>query len=60
MPFKSSKQRRFMFSRHPEIAKRWATEGKAYVDRADHPNRKVHNGMNEHPGIPRFGADSND
>lgn len=23
MPFKSEKQRRFMFSQHPEIAKRW-------------------------------------
>lgn len=23
MPFKSEKQRRFMFARHPEIAKRW-------------------------------------
>ena len=24
MPFKSAKQRRFMFARHPKIAKRWA------------------------------------
>ena len=26
MPFKSYKQRRFMFARHPEIAHRWAHE----------------------------------
>jgi hypothetical protein len=26
MPFRSEKQRRFMFSQHPEIAKRWAKE----------------------------------
>jgi hypothetical protein len=24
MPFKSAKQRRFMFARHPRIAKKWA------------------------------------
>jgi len=24
MPFKSQAQRRFMYSQHPEIAKRWA------------------------------------
>jgi hypothetical protein len=26
MPFKSQKQRAFMYSRHPEIAKRWRKE----------------------------------
>lgn len=26
MPFKSEKQRRFMYSQHPEIAKRWTKE----------------------------------
>jgi len=26
MPFKSDAQRGFMFSQHPEIAKRWAKE----------------------------------
>ena len=26
MPFKSSKQRRFVFAQHPEIAKKWAQE----------------------------------
>ena len=24
MPFRSTKQRRFMYAKHPEIAKRWA------------------------------------
>lgn len=28
MPFKSEKQRRFMWSQHPEIAQRWADEEK--------------------------------
>lgn len=26
MPFKSEAQRRFMWAKHPEIAKRWADE----------------------------------
>lgn len=26
MPFRSEKQRRFMWSQHPEIAKRWSEE----------------------------------
>jgi hypothetical protein len=26
MPFKSEKQRRFMYAKHPEIAKRWEDE----------------------------------
>ncbi len=29
MPFKSSKQQRFMYAKHPEIAKRWTDEAKA-------------------------------
>jgi hypothetical protein len=31
MPYSSEKQRRFMYSQHPEIAQRWADEGKNYV-----------------------------
>jgi hypothetical protein len=27
MPFRSEKQRRFLWATHPEIAKRWAHEG---------------------------------
>jgi hypothetical protein len=26
MPFRSEKQRRFLFAKHPEIAKRWTKE----------------------------------
>ena len=26
MPFKSKKQRRFMYAKHPKIAKRWTKE----------------------------------
>jgi hypothetical protein len=26
MPFRSEKQRRFMYANHPEIAKRWSAE----------------------------------
>lgn len=29
MPFKSQKQMRFMFAKHPKIAKRWVKEAKA-------------------------------
>lgn len=29
MPFKSEKQRRFMFANHPKIAHRWAHEGRS-------------------------------
>lgn len=28
MPFKSARQRRFMFAQHPKIARRWADEAK--------------------------------
>lgn len=29
MPFKSDKQRRFMYAKHPKIAARWTKEAKA-------------------------------
>lgn len=32
MPFASPRQRRFLYARHPEIAAKWAAEGKAGVD----------------------------
>ena len=31
MPFKSERQRKYLFAKHPEIAKRWVAEGKGYV-----------------------------
>ncbi len=32
MPFKSDKQRAFMYSQHPEIAKRWREESGPQTD----------------------------
>ena len=32
-PYVSEKQRKFMYSQHPEIAKRWDKEGKNYIKR---------------------------
>lgn len=29
MPFVSDKQRRFMYAKHPDIAKKWSQEAKA-------------------------------
>lgn len=32
MPYKSEKQRKFMYSQHPGIAKKWDKEGKNYIE----------------------------
>lgn len=32
MPYKSEKQRRFMYSQHPEIAKKWDKEGENHIE----------------------------
>ena len=37
MPFKSKAQKRFMFSQHPEVAKRWARE---YPNQKNLPEKK--------------------
>lgn len=37
MPYDSPKQRKFMYAKHPEIAKRYEKEGKAYVKKSDKP-----------------------
>lgn len=34
MPYKSIRQRKFMYSQYPEIAKRWDKEGKNYIEAA--------------------------
>jgi hypothetical protein len=34
MPFKSDKQRRFMYANHPKIAARWTKEAKAKAKRS--------------------------
>lgn len=31
MPYKSDKQRRYMWSQHPKIAKKWAEKGEGHV-----------------------------
>lgn len=31
MPYKSEAQRKFMWAKHPEIAKKWAAKGHDYV-----------------------------
>jgi hypothetical protein len=33
MPYVSEKQRKFMYSQHPEIAARWDAEGKNYIEK---------------------------
>lgn len=30
-PYVSERQRKFMYAKHPEIAKKWDKEGKGYV-----------------------------
>lgn len=39
MPYKSEKQRRFMWAKHPEIAQRWEKEGKGHVEGKDGKRR---------------------
>lgn len=34
MPFKSEKQRKYLWKFKPSIARRWAEEGKAYVSKS--------------------------
>jgi len=51
MPFQSEAQRRFMFSQHPDIAKRWVAEGKGYVA------TKEKDGFNKYAaGVKHYGA----
>lgn len=40
MPFRSQKQKRFMFANHPKIAKRWVKEAKAQGKPTVQPKRK--------------------
>ncbi len=40
MPYESEKQRRFMYSQKPEIAKRWDEEGKNYIRGERRENKK--------------------
>ena len=40
MPFRSAKQRRFMYARHPALAKRWAKKYGTKVRKAKHRKAK--------------------
>lgn len=40
MPFKSDAQRAFMYSQHPEIAKRWRKESGPQKDLPEHKTAK--------------------
>jgi hypothetical protein len=40
MPYKSDKQRKFMHAKHPEIAKRWDSEGGKVVKSQAKPKPK--------------------
>jgi hypothetical protein len=48
MPFQSNAQRKFLFAKHPEIAKRWAKE---YPHQGKLPEHKRHwsKGRKKHP-----------
>jgi len=53
MPFKSEAQRRFMYSQHPDIAKRWQKEtpkGKIPEKKKGKPRFGKYNGK---PGVKR-------
>lgn len=41
MPFKSKKQRKFMFAKHPKIAKRWARKYGARIVKRKRSRRRV-------------------
>lgn len=47
MPFQSESQRRFMYAKHPDIAKRWSDE---YPDQKDLPEKK-RKGKKKHPAV---------
>lgn len=34
MPYQNEKQRRYMYAKHPGIAKKWDAEGKNYVSKS--------------------------
>lgn len=50
MPFQSEAQRRFMFAKHPRIAKRWAKEHpeSASGNLPEHVGKKKEASRNEH------------
>ena len=45
MPFKSDAQRRLMYARHPEIAKRWRKESGPQRDLPERKHKKAVDGL---------------
>ena len=41
MPFKSVKQRRYMWAKHPEIAKRWTKKYGSKIDKGFYGHNEV-------------------
>ena len=41
MPFKSEKQRRFMWSKHPDIAKRWTEKYGSKIQKRKHQLKAI-------------------
>ena len=40
MPFRSENQKRYLWAKHPDIAKRWSKEGKGYVKGKKKPSKR--------------------
>jgi len=58
MPFRSESQRRFMYAKHPEIAKRWSKEYPNQGDLPEHVKQKaLKEATNKRPGLD-FGGRS--
>ncbi len=62
MPYESDKQRRFMYAKHPDIAKKREAEGKAYVkpkpkksDGSKSPSRKSSGSAGSSKAAPKKG-----
>jgi len=54
MPFQSEKQKKYMYAKHPEIAKRWSAEEKAEQEEDAKPGYKEEK---EHPSKMDMKAD---
>ena len=53
MPFRSEAQRRFMFARHPQIAKRWTQKYDTPDDLPQRVNRAVRDQLRRKAGHAR-------
>lgn len=43
MSYSSEQQRKFMYSQHPRIAKRWDKEGKNYIKKTESAKQAIKN-----------------